>query len=56
VAHKSQFAILTDTIRRVNIAIVSMPIMPDIGRLDPQTTVSGPDRRRPVRRPGESHG
>ncbi len=39
----SQFAIITDTVRRTKIAIISKTIIPDIALIDPQTTFTKPD-------------
>ncbi|HMK61015.1 MAG TPA: alcohol dehydrogenase-like regulatory protein ErcA [Dissulfurispiraceae bacterium] len=39
----SQFAIITDTVRKVKIAIVSKAIIPDISLIDPQTTLTKSD-------------
>jgi alcohol dehydrogenase len=39
-ADVSQFAIITDTVRQVKIAIVSKMVVPDISLVDPQTTVT----------------
>ncbi len=41
-ADVSQFAIVTDTTRKVKIAIISKMVIPDIALVDPQTTVSMP--------------
>jgi len=41
-ADVSQFAIITDTTRKVKIAIVSKAIVPDISLIDPQTTLTKP--------------
>jgi alcohol dehydrogenase class IV len=41
-ADVSQFAIITDTSRKVKIAIVSKMVMPDIALVDPVTTVTMP--------------
>ena len=39
----SQFAIITDTVRKTKIVIISKPIIPDIALIDPQTTLTKPD-------------
>ena len=39
-ADVSQFAIITDTTRRVKIAIISKMVVPDIALVDPQTTTT----------------
>ncbi len=39
-ADVSQFAIITDTLRHVKIAIISKMVIPDIALVDPQTTVT----------------
>lgn len=39
-ADVSQFAIITDTLRRVKIAIVSKTMVPDVALIDPGTTVT----------------
>ncbi len=39
-ADVSQFAIITDTSRKVKIAIISKMVIPDIALVDPQTTVT----------------
>ncbi len=41
-ADVSQFAIITDTSRKVKFAIVSKMVIPDIALIDPQTTVTMP--------------
>ncbi len=41
-ADVSQFAIITDTARRVKIAIISKMVIPDIALIDPETTVTMP--------------
>lgn len=41
-ADVSQFAIITDTDRRVKIAIISKMVVPDIALVDPQTTTTMP--------------
>lgn len=41
-ADVSQFAIITDSKRRVKIAIISKMVVPDIALVDPQTTTSMP--------------
>jgi alcohol dehydrogenase class IV len=41
-ADVSQFAIITDTSRKIKIAIVSKMVVPDISLVDPQTTVTMP--------------
>lgn len=41
-ADVSQFAIITDTKRRVKIVIISKMVIPDIALVDPQTTVTMP--------------
>ncbi|MBE0582654.1 MAG: iron-containing alcohol dehydrogenase [Desulfofustis sp.] len=41
-ADVSQFAIISDTRRRVKIAIVSKMVIPDIALVDPQTTITMP--------------
>lgn len=41
-ADVSQFAIITDTKRRIKIAIISKMVIPDIALVDPKTTVSMP--------------
>ncbi|NLE01253.1 MAG: iron-containing alcohol dehydrogenase [Fibrobacter sp.] len=38
----SQFAIITDTLRRVKIAIISKAIVPDVALIDPVTTTTMP--------------
>lgn len=38
----SQFAIVTDTVRKVKIAIVSKAVIPDFALVDPQTTTTMP--------------
>ncbi len=39
----SQFAIITDTVRRVKIAIISKAIVPDVALIDPVTTTTMPE-------------
>lgn len=39
-ADVSQFAIITDTVRRVKIAIISKTVVPDVALIDPATTVT----------------
>lgn len=39
----SQFAIITDTTRRVKIAIISKAIVPDVALIDPETTTTMPE-------------
>ena len=39
-ADVSQFSIITDTMRKVKIAIVSKAVVPDIALIDPETTLS----------------
>ncbi|MBI5302619.1 MAG: iron-containing alcohol dehydrogenase [Chloroflexi bacterium] len=39
-ADVSQFAIITDTTRRVKIAIISKTLVPDVALIDPQTTTT----------------
>lgn len=39
-ADVSQFAIITDTVRKIKIAIVSKSVIPDAALIDPETTVS----------------
>ncbi|MEZ4526398.1 MAG: alcohol dehydrogenase-like regulatory protein ErcA [Desulfobacterales bacterium] len=39
-ADVSQFAIVTDTLRRVKMAIVSKVLVPDVSLIDPETTVT----------------
>lgn len=39
----SQFAIITDTVRRVKIAIISKAIVPDVALIDPATTTTMPE-------------
>ena len=39
-ADVSQFAIITDTTRRVKVAIVTKTIVPDVALIDPETTVT----------------
>ncbi len=41
-ADVSQFAIITDTIRHVKIAVISKMVIPDIALVDPQTTTTMP--------------
>lgn len=41
-ADVSQFAIITDTTRKVKIAIISKMVIPDIALIDPETTLSMP--------------
>ncbi len=41
-ADVSQFAIITDTLRRIKIAIISKMVIPDIALVDPKTTVTMP--------------
>ena len=44
-AEVSQFAIVTDTARRVKIAIASKTLIPDAALLDPEVTVTMPTRQ-----------
>jgi alcohol dehydrogenase class IV len=41
-ADVSQFAIITDSVRRVKIAIISKMIVPDVALIDPLTTITMP--------------
>ncbi len=41
-ADVSQFAIITDTARKVKIAIISKMVIPDIALIDPKTTITMP--------------
>ncbi len=41
-ADVSQFAIITDTVRQVKIAIISKTMVPDVALIDPATTVTMP--------------
>jgi alcohol dehydrogenase len=41
-ADVSQFAIITDTVRQVKIAIISKTLVPDVALIDPATTVTMP--------------
>jgi len=40
----SQFAIITDTVRKIKIAIISKAIVPDISLIDPVTTTTMPEK------------
>ena len=41
-ADVSQFAIITDTSRKVKVAIISKTVVPDVSLIDPETTVTMP--------------
>jgi alcohol dehydrogenase len=41
-ADVSQFAIITDSVRKVKIAIISKTVVPDLALIDPQTTTTMP--------------